>query len=337
MAATLETIQTKIRRLTRSPSTAQITDAQLNEYINTFVLYDIPEHLRLFSLHTTLTFYTQPYVDTYKTNTVLATDPMYNFKDKYTTVNPPMYVAGYYMAFSQSQDEFRASYPIINSVQSIGTTGNGVIINYDGTLSGKPILQSEVLFTSIDSDNNAITLKDIPRESVATGLPTQIGDLVTPDTAFSRGTINYVTGAYDLTFPTPPANGAAIYSQTVPYQPSRPSMVLYYDNAFIVRPVPDKAYKVTVEAYMRPTALIAGADPEMEQWHQYISYGAAKKVLEDRMDMESVQMIMPEFKEQECLVLRRTLAQQANNRTQTIYSGNSDYMGGGWNRNGTFY
>ena len=336
MAANLETIRTKIRRLTRSPSAAQITNDQIDEYVNTFVLYDIPEHLRLFSLHTTLTFYTQPYVDTYQTNTVLATDPMYNFKDKYTTVNPPMYVAGYYMAFSQSQDEFRASYPNINSVQSIGTTGNGVTTNYTGTLSAKPILQSEVLFTSIDSDNKGIVLKDIPREDVATGLPTQIGDLVTPDAAFSRGEINYVTGVYDITFPTPPANGAAIYSQTVPYQAARPSMVLYYDNKFTMRPVPDKAYKVTVEAYVRPTALIDGADPELEQWHQYISYGAAKKVLEDRMDMESVQMIMPEFKEQERLVLRRTLVQQSNERTQTIYSGNSDYTGG-WNKNGTYY
>ena len=42
--ADLQTIRTKVRRLTRSLSPAQLTDAQIDEYINTFVLYDFPEH-----------------------------------------------------------------------------------------------------------------------------------------------------------------------------------------------------------------------------------------------------------------------------------------------------
>jgi len=336
MAATLETIRTKVRRLTRSPSEAQITDNQINEYINTFVLYDIPEHLRLFSLHTTLTFYTQPYVDTYQTNTVLNTDPLYNFKDKYTTINPPMYVAGYYMAFSQSKDEFYASYPRINNTERIGT-GNGATTAFAGTLSSKPVLQNNVLFSSIDANNQACTLVDVP-EVDGDGHVYQTGDIIVPDdTATVLGAIDYVSGVYTATFPVAPEDGAPVYAQTVPYQPSRPSMVLYYDNTFIMRPVPDKAYKVTVEAYIRPTELIAGADPDMEQWWQWIALGSAIKILQDRMDMESVQLIMPEFKEQERLVLRRTLVQQSNNRTQTIYSGQSDYMGGGWNRSGTYY
>jgi hypothetical protein len=104
--STLQAIQTKVRRLTRSPSLSQISDNQLNEYINTFILYDFPEHLRLFSLRTVLTFYTQPGVDTYETNTTDPTDPLYNFKNKYTTVNPPAYIAGYQALWSQSKDQF---------------------------------------------------------------------------------------------------------------------------------------------------------------------------------------------------------------------------------------
>jgi len=43
----LESIRTKIRRLTRSPSSAQITNAQIDDYINTFVLYDFPEYIQI--------------------------------------------------------------------------------------------------------------------------------------------------------------------------------------------------------------------------------------------------------------------------------------------------
>lgn len=337
MAADLNTIRTKVRRLTRSPSEAQITTAQIDDYINTFIQYDFPEQLRLFTLRTTLTFFTKPYVDTYATNTVNANDPLYNFKDKYTTVHPPVYIDGYYTAFSQSRDSFYASYPMTNSVRQIGT-GTGALVNFAGTLTDKPMLQNNVTITAIDVDNLAITLVDIPRYDVATGYPTQVGDLVTPNEAFSRGTVNYVTGVYDLTFPTPPAAGTAIYSHTIPYQASRPSMVLYYDNKFVVRPIPDKVYRATIEAYVRPTELLAAnQDPELEQWWKYIAYGASKSIFEDRMDTESIQAIIPGLKEQEALVLRRTIVQQSNERVQTIYSGQSDYIGGGWNRSGTYF
>jgi len=46
-SSTLETIKIKVRRLTRSPSEAQLSDADLNQYINTFLIYDLPEHLAL--------------------------------------------------------------------------------------------------------------------------------------------------------------------------------------------------------------------------------------------------------------------------------------------------
>ena len=77
--STLSQIQTKVRRLTRSVSENQLATADLNNYINTFVLYDFPEHLRLLNLKTVLTFYTQPFVDTYTNNTSDPTNPLYNF------------------------------------------------------------------------------------------------------------------------------------------------------------------------------------------------------------------------------------------------------------------
>ena len=76
-----------------------------------------------------------------------------------------------------------------------------------------------------------------------------------------------------------------------------------------------------MDVYVRPTELLAGgSSPELEQWWQYIAYGAAKKIFEDRSDPDSVQQIIPEYKEQERLVLRRTIVQQTKERTATIYT-----------------
>jgi hypothetical protein len=76
-----------------------------------------------------------------------------------------------------------------------------------------------------------------------------------------------------------------------------------------------------MEVDRQPTELLAAnTSPDIEQWWQYIAYGAAKKILEDRMDMETVAKIAPEFKMQERLALRRTLVQNKSQRTPTIYT-----------------
>ena len=40
--ATLGAIRNKVRLLTHSPSTAQLADADIDQYVNTFILYDFP-------------------------------------------------------------------------------------------------------------------------------------------------------------------------------------------------------------------------------------------------------------------------------------------------------
>ena len=122
--------------------------------------------------------------------------------------------------------------------------------------------------------------------------------------------------------------GTPIISETYPYTPGRPTMMLYYDTVFTLRPVPNISYKVTLNAYIRPTQLLAtNQSPQLQQWWQYIAYGAAKKVFENRMDLDSVALITPEFNKQERLVLRSTLVQQSNQRIPTIYTVNTQTSG----------
>lgn len=327
-SSTLQAIQNKVRRLTRTPSTAQLTDDTLNEYINTFFVYDMPEHLRLFNLRTTFSFYCSPNIDTYITDTTLpVNDPLYNFKNIYLSMAGPVFIAGYQRQFSESRSEFYAQYPLLSSITSIGTDGDGVTTAYAGTISNTPFLQNEVLFSSVDVNNNPLSLIDVPTSAT-------LGNLIVPN-AFTNilGTVNYITGAFTFNFPTAPASGQSINSQTRPYQASLPMSLLYYDNKFTLRPVPDQPYKINFEAYVRPTYLAStGQSPFLEEWWQYIAYGAAKKIFEDRMDQESVSMIMPEFKKQEMLMQRRTIVQYASQRSSTIYTEYSNLGGGigGW-------
>lgn len=369
---TLQAIQNKVRRLTRSPSTAQITDAQLQDYINTFVVYDFPEHLRTFNLRKTFTFYTNPYQDEYPTdkasfgdataNPTIESNPLYNFQNNYLTVHPPVYIAGYQSLYTQSREQFFGYYPKVNSIAFTGQNGDGVTTQFSGVINSQQaiipnsfnqrigLLQRQVLFDSADSSLNGLSLVDVPVINPTTGNPTVYGNLFDPASAAYQdalihpptvpnlgtlvpgsGVINYATGVYNISFTSAPGAAIPINSQTVPQVLALPQAVLYYANKFVIRPIPDQVYRVDIEVYQRPTALLDSAQsPELEEYWQYISFSAAKKILEDRMDMDSVQLLMPALKEQERLCNRRTIVQYTNERTATIYTEQTSPTTGGF-------
>lgn len=358
--STLQTIQQKVRRLTRTPSTAQLSDDDINQYINTFVVYDFPEHLRMFNLRTTFTFYANPFQSEYPTDidsfVGVTTNPLYNFQNLYLTVHTPVYIAGYNSFYTQSREQFYGIYPLVNSIASIGPTGNGITQSFSGVINSQQailppsnfsqvitLLQNNVLFSSVGVNGEGLALVDVPLTDTATGNKLPIGNLYVPNNLpvgpidigdlDPGNTIDYVTGAFTITFPSPPASGVLINSQTVPQICSLPQSLLFYDNKFVLRPVPDQPYAINFEAYVRPTALLEeNKSPQLEEWWQYIAYGAAKKIFEDRMDTESVAQILPEYKKQEALCLRRTIVQYTNERTATIYTEQSmgPSGGGGW-------
>lgn len=348
---TLQHIRTKVRRLTRSVSPAQLSDNDLDDYINTFVLYDFPEHLRLNALRKQFTFVTNPYQDTYTTNrdgvANVVANPLYDFNNRYITVHPPFYVAGTEVQFSQNREQFFGNYPLTNNLLQIGT-GDGISTVFTGTLpslGGAGILQRQVLFNSIDTNGQAVSLVDTPVVDPVTGYTMMSGNLyapglvptIPPTVLDAANTINYRTGAYTLLFAAPPEASAPIYCQYTPHILSRPKSILFYGDEFVLRPIPDQAYRVNFDVFVRPTELLSAVQrPELDEWWQYVAYGAAKKVFEDRGDSDGVTMIMPEFKKQESLCLRRTLVQQSNERTATIYSQQTEFGSGNYWSGGPF-
>jgi hypothetical protein len=297
----------------------------------------MPETLRLFDLRDNIVFYTSPYVDKYQNNTVNPTDPLYNFINQYSTVHPPCYVAGYQVFFSQNQEQFFNAYPLLNNTEQVGV-GDGITTLFSGTLAAKPVVQNNVTFTSIDVNNNAIVLIDSPIIDPTTGYPTQNANLIIPNfPSIVYGSLNYVTGVYQIILIDPPAAGQQIYCQAIPYVPARPQAILYFDDYFLVRPVPDMPYRIELEAYVRPTELLSTSQsPDLANWWQYIAYGAAKKVFEDRLDQDSIMLILPEFKHQERLVNRKTIIQMSNERVSTIYSEQGNTITGGGFSGGLF-
>ena len=334
--ATLAAIRTKVRRLTRNPSTAQLTDAAIDEYVDTFIAYDLPEQLRLFTLRRNFSFYTQPNVDQYETTAGAATDPLFNFKNVITTVHTPVYINGYQARFTLSQSQFYGIYPKLNTEFQIGT-GDGVTTNFTATVTPTTILQGSVVINGISATNNA---SDVFIDDPQNG---QTGNLIVPnDPAFVFGTINYLTGAVNINFVNAPASGESVNMLYSAYTAARPDMILFFDNKFFIRPVPDQSYKVEMEVYKRPTEMLEAGDmPKLAEWWQYIAYLSAKKVFEDRMDLDSVQLILPELKEQEALILRRTIVQNTTQRVATIYSQDTSpsgsYGNNGWSGGGGFF
>lgn len=312
--STLSAIRTKVRRITRSPSEAQITTSEIDEYINTYVLYDFPETLKLSALRSTLTFYTEPNIDTYEDGT---TPELTNFKNIYSSVFGPVYIGGRESFLSKSREQFYGIYPLNNALLNVGT-GDGATTLFTGTLSSTPVLRNNVTFSAVDINGNGLAVYD-------DGSGTFDGD--------GAGTINYITGAWAITFATAPESGGEIQAQVIQYEASIPDSVLFYDNKFVMRPIPDRPYKVSVEVYKRPTELLAaGTSPDLEQWWQYIALAAARSIFYDRSDIDSVQQIEPELRRQELLVLRKTISQQSDQRVATIYTGSTKSQWDYWNK-----
>lgn len=315
--STLSAIKKKVRRLVASPSLNQLSEADLEEYINVFYEQDLPSHLKIWNLHDKYTFFTTPYEDQYTFDT-----------DLYHAVLPPVYVNGYQSFYSQSEGEFFRMYPK-SATEQKGPSGTASAGPYTFTLSSTPILKRQVTLSVKDTAGVQHVANDVPDVGVgAPNPPTGTWVDSTTGTALT-GSINYETGACSITWPNLIDPDQSITIRYSPYQASRPTAVLFFKNTFILRPVPDDSYRVVVEVYKKPTQLLANdaSEPEVNQWWQYIAFGAALKILQDRQDVDSIQNIMPWFKEQEALILYRTATQQAPERTATIYT---DTYSGGW-------
>lgn len=147
------------------------------------------------------------------------------------------------------------------------------------------------------------------------------------------GTVNYVTTQITVNFPVAPAAGTMINIWAATYQVGRPYNLLFWNNEFTIRPVPDNVYLCEVETFQTPAQFMMTSDhPILNQWAQYIAYGTAIEILRDRQDMEGVQNLMEGFMRQEGLVLERQAVEEINTPNITLFNTTmTGYgVGGAW-------
>jgi hypothetical protein len=279
---TIADIRNKIRRVTGSPDSAQISDTEIDSYINSFYLYRLPVELSSMRPRGWFTLITQANQDTYAVS------------QQNLILDSPVYCGGQRILLFQNPDQFYNAYP--PSKQSgLFATGNGGMF-YSGTLSATPVLQGSVV---IGSGGEAFTDSS--------------GSLVS--TLGGTGTINYLTGVVSLTFVSSVSSGVRIEAEWQPYTASRPRGVLFYEQKLTLRPVPDRNYELRISNLIRPEEISASnPQPLFDEWSDVIALGSSLLIFEDRGDFDNVQKYSALYQQRRTSSQRRTILQLATQR-----------------------
>lgn len=147
-----------------------------------------------------------------------------------------------------------------------------------------------------------------------------------------RNLINYFTGeVMNLTFPQAIPQGVNINAQCYFFQSGLPRGILFNNNTLILRSPPSQQWLVELDAYLTPAGYLStGQAVQFAYMSEYISRGAARKILSDTGDVEQFNFYEPLFREQEQLVWKRSQRQFTATRTETIYSSKGS-MGSNFN------
>jgi len=242
---------------------------------------------------------------------------------------------------------------------------------FNFTVGTVPILSKEVIIGGVDESGNPITIADdgngnlqiqVPNPVVSVpsyanrnytnpppaNLPNSYAGKPIPgmknnndfnpglNAVTNIGVVNYVTGEMSFVLPegTSVASGTVLTIRVSQYQTGKPYSLLFWNNEFTIRPIPKHIHKLEIEVYLTPCQFLQTSDnPIINQWAQYIAYGAAREILRDRQDLEGVSNLEEGFFRQEALVLERQGVEEINQRNSTIYS--STNASQGWNSYGS--
>lgn len=386
----LQDIITYVRRLIKSPSNTQITDALIIDYINRFWLMDMDARVQLFDFKTTYQFQTIPGIDQYNM-------PMYNVQVEpgaqnitsfpvYQQFRSPVFVNGIQCPFYTDENSFYNLWPQYTQALAQAGTGNGTsgpyklsvpffpaipghldITGIIATTGGNTPIQDPlfkdnfpvivdpitgptkfisipstsfypgVYLTYTDDNGNNVTLADsgVFLKSATKGNlygllmqpgnppfgNTVLGTGVGGDYSITQNTINYNTGQINVTFPNNVPAGTPIQAQCFFYESGIPRALLFWNNCMTLRPPPNTQYLVSVEAYLTPAAFLTTSQAlPFAYMSEYVSRGAARKILSDTGDWEQFQSYEPLFIEQERLVWKRSQREFTAVRTATIFS-----------------
>lgn len=327
------------RRYVKEGDTDTLPDDTCIEYINRFYLYKMPQRLQLFDLRRQFAIELQKASNYYLFP-----------KNNYENLFPPVFVDGVEIGYYQSTAEFYRNYPeqIFNE-QPI--TGDGTA-SYTHTLTNTPVMKSffdksdpsplvgfdryriaNFIISAFNASGEAMILVDD-----GAGTLEQVDNTYqTLSVPNGGGTINYTSGLLSFTFNAVVPSGNEITIQSIPYVEGRPTGVYFHDNYLKVFPVPDRQYKLQFEAQITPAQFLlstAEGDPNpssqllpQRYMAEYIALGSALIFMKEQRKEEQLRFYLPLFKEEENELLRRTERQKNTQRTQTIFSQQTEFFG----------
>jgi hypothetical protein len=208
--------------------------------------------------------------------------------------------------------------------------GGGVVNSYG---IGSNTTSGQLLFVTQNNVGNNVYLDGSNEQQpvIPAASPIPIPSPPVALTSQYCGTVNYVTTQIDITFPVAPADGTMINVWSSTYNVGRPYNLLFWNNEFTIRPIPDNVYQVEIEAYQTPVQFMQTTDnPLLNQWAQYIAYGAAREILRERQDYDGVGNLEEGFMRQEALVIERQSIEEINQPNITLFNSTQLSSGGTW-------
>lgn len=287
MAWTLADIRRMLRQVSGRLSSNQLSNTAADQYINNYYRYEFPAEVKLEKQQKYYEFNTVPLQVEYNFDTV-----------NYTNIEPPVYVNLQSILYYQDPAVYYSQNPEQITLGTMGT-GNGVQTNFPLTVQVPMIVPGTVIVT-----DNTETFTD-NGAGVLTG------------SAGGTGTVVYTTGAINVNFFAAPANGIVINLSYQQEQPAKPQSVLFYDDKFRFYPMPDTVYRIRVQAFKVPDALVNATDtPPLQEWGPCIAYGAARRLFMEYGEMDQWNQIMPMYKSEVTSILSRTVNNLSNTRAQ---------------------
>lgn len=279
-------------------------DEQILRAIRQFMDFNLPYYFDIQIFRTIWSFSTE------------AGQPNYLIPERFITIGKDeiMYVNGYPRSFTSNIADFKSYYksdyfPEQDIEIGQGDGGSSYNINLPhtqitrGVTSPDGYVRARVFINTKFSDDTFVVAQD-------DGNGNLIGDNIA-----ENSTIDYVNGTISITFLEPIAEGQRIGATYGTYSGSSPFVALIQNRMVEMRPIPDRAYLVEFDAYIKPSVLLDSDDILQYEWlFDFITLGAARRIFEELANKVMLDRTEKTFLEYKAMVNNRSARQDSSSK-----------------------